>query len=621
MQKNKQIKRIVVSAMMVALSILLCRVLGFSPPNNIFRVEIGFLPIVIVGFLFGPLWGMAAYGLSDLIGAALTTGVNFFITADKILIGLLFGLFFYRKRMTFPRVLLTLSLVAVVADVLLMAPIFVVYFGYTWPVAFWARTANALVNLPIRVALTYLTFRYADRFLKGSDMGFPLLRRPPLPEADSSVEQTPSLETTRADSPATEAHAAFRHYANSPQHIPRLGLDRMNRLMTLLGQPQRLGRYIHIAGTNGKGSVAAYIAAVLQTAGYRTGLYTSPNLLKVNERIVVDGQPVSDSDLNRLLACVERAANELSQAGGELPSQFEIWTAAAFLYFAERRCDYVVLETGLGGEFDATNIIEANEIAVLTKVDLDHMAYLGSTLTEIAATKCGILKDRCTTRSVVSAPQSDEVRAVIEAEAHRHELQVIFVEPPALREQVGMHEVLAYGGMQFLLPLAGIYQLENAVIAIEVARRLGISPSAIEAGIQKARHRGRFEVLSEDPLIIYDGGHNPGGIKALCASLDRYLPGRALCVVFACMADKDILPSLQLLAAPQRSFVFTTIPHNERAMTTDELAQKAVSIGIVGRTAPHLQAALEMAKATADTVLVCGSLYLYGELPPSLLSH
>ena len=198
--------------------------------------------------------------------------------------------------------------------------------------------------------------------------------------------------------------------------------------MEILGNPQEQLHCIHVAGTNGKGSVCAFLAAMLESAGYRVGKYISPNLIRVNERITINGEEIAEGALNALLSRMEKASDEVKRRIGENPSQFEIWTAAAFCYFAEKSCDYVVLETGLGGEFDATNVISGNVMAVLTHIDLDHMQYLGNTVQQIAETKSKIIKKKCETGVVISSPQKPEAMAVLKERAAECSLRLIVPE-------------------------------------------------------------------------------------------------------------------------------------------------------------------------------------------------
>ena len=398
----------------------------------------------------------------------------------------------------------------------------------------------------------------------------------------------------------------FISYANSFQTVISLGLGRISALLEMSGNPQDRCRCIHVGGTNGKGSACAFLEAMLMAAGLRVGRYTSPNLVKVNERITVNGIPVSDDELNPLLEKVGERCNRVRELTGETPTQFEVWTAAAFEYFAQADCDYVLLEVGMGGEFDATNVIKTNAAAVLTHIDLDHCAYLGNTVEEIARTKCGIIKKNSIT---VTVRQSPGVNRVIEAAANEKNNRLITAEVPVSLGFEGIHEIMEYGGRRLRCGLGGPHQLENAAISIAAAEALGVDSESICRGVENACHPARFEPVT--PGLIFDGAHNPNGVEALVAALDRYFPGEDMTVIFACMKDKDIVPSLRLLSTHARRFIFTQVTGNPRSMAAEELQAVAASAGIEGETAPDLTNAVRIAAAKGRPAVICGSLYLY----------
>lgn len=405
---------------------------------------------------------------------------------------------------------------------------------------------------------------------------------------------------------------SFHQYANGFQAVPKLGLERIGDLLRRLGDPQKDLSCVHVAGTNGKGSVCMFLDAMLRADGRRVGRYLSPNLKKVNERISVDGEEIGDEDLSRILSAIEGASEETRKATGIAPTPFEIWTAAAFLYFKEKECDTVVLEVGMGGKFDATNVIEDCALAVITRLDLDHTAYLGNTLAEVAENKAGILKPR---RPCVVAAQEEEALAVIRRRAAELSCPLTVAVPPA---PVGFSEIYEtfrfQEGDEVTLSLGGIHQLENAAVAVSAAEVLGVSPASIRRGLTSARHPARLEMLKGKVPTLFDGGHNPNGIAALTRALDRYYPGREETVIFACMADKDIAPSLGMLQNGNRRFVFTTVENNPRAMSAAALREKAASLGIEGEAAPTLREARALAEGYGRPILIAGSLYLYGDL-------
>lgn len=414
---------------------------------------------------------------------------------------------------------------------------------------------------------------------------------------------------------ATEKKESFASYANGFQAVPRLGLERITHLMHLLGDPQEKLRCIHVAGTNGKGSTCAFTESILLAAGYTVGKYISPNLVRVNERISFCREDISDADLGALLDRIEALIPEAEKALGDKISQFEIWTAAAFCYFAEKKPDFVILETGLGGEFDATNVISSNVMSVITQIDLDHVEFLGDTVEKIARTKSKIVKPNCESGVTVVARQKASVIDVIREEADACGTRVIVPELAVSEGTEEIYEIVSYGDMKRLrLGLGGVYQMENAANAIACAKALGVDEDAIRKGLAEAKNPARFEMIGTDPTVIYDGGHNPNGVRSLKDSLDRYYPKRDRTVVFACMADKDFMPSIDMMNDGFSEFVFTTVQNNPRAMGAEALCRKAAENGVVGEWAPTLLEALSIARAKGKLVVVCGSLYLYKDL-------
>ena len=416
-----------------------------------------------------------------------------------------------------------------------------------------------------------------------------------------------------------EALEASEIYLKTPRVKPHLGLTRISALLDALGHPEEGLACIHIAGTNGKGSTAVFLEKILLEAGYRVGRYNSPELLTVNERILFGGEPISDGELSALFASLEEPVRSAEAVCREKISPFEMWTAAAFRYFREKQCDYVVLETGMGGAEDATNVLVSPLLTILTRISLDHTAYLGRDLTDIARVKAGIIKEGCVTRTVLSAPQVPEVEAIIREEAEKRGNTVTFIDPPPPKKHYGMHEVLYYPGYgDIRVGLPGVYQIENAYLALTAAKILGIAIFPAQCGITFAHHPARMEILRENPLLLFDGGHNPGGIEALMASLDRYLGKEtARTVIYAAMADKDSSACLARLAASPTKFLFTEVSDNPRALPYGELLRRAEEQGIRGEGYPTLRDALARAEEIGLPTIVCGSLYLYQDLPAS----
>lgn len=398
----------------------------------------------------------------------------------------------------------------------------------------------------------------------------------------------------------------FNGYANSFQAIARLGLENIGALLHHLGNPQDGLRFIHIAGTNGKGSVAAFLTAMLEGAGFTTGRYISPNLMRVNERISVNRKEITDYDMQRWLENVQKACVKAEADTGIYPTQFEIWTAMAFCYFAQRGCEYVVLETGLGGSRDATNIVTTTKLAVITHIALDHMQYLGDTVEKIAAEKAGIIKRGAAT---ISARQECGASAVLREACAAKGSALTFAEPLVSGGHDGVCEVLRGGDLDGVkLSLGGVNQLDNAACAVSAARVLGLETRAIRYGLTHASNPGRFELVMKD--TVFDGAHNEDGMEALMRNLDRYFPNREKTFIMASMRDKDIRSALRKIGGAT-DLKTVCVKENERSMSADELADIARSEGLFAAAYPSIEAAYAEAKKSGRLIVICGSLYLY----------
>ena len=425
----------------------------------------------------------------------------------------------------------------------------------------------------------------------------------------------------------------FKEYANSFQAIARLGLESIECLLKHLENPEKSLKFIHIAGTNGKGSVCSFLENIFSVSAYRTGKYISPNLISVSERISVDGQNIPDNELDELLSVVENAAKLVSAELGVTPTQFEIWTATAFLYFKNKGCDIVILETGLGGRRDATNIIPTPLASVITRLDLDHTEYLGDTLQKIAAEKAGIIKTPENGREgiCITTRQDKAAEDVLASACKKHNTRLIVAQNPQSPKPDSFYEVFDYTSSQGIhiknvkCGISGAYQPENACLAIECALSLGISPENIVRGITRAKNPARFEIISEKPLVIYDGAHNKNGMAALTASLKRYLPHwQGAVFITAFMGDKDVkgaFSELENSGLLEKSSVYAvTVKGNPRALTPMRLSKVLREIGIPSTPFESLKDAYLDAISRSLPVILCGSLYLYKDFDEVLKS-
>lgn len=411
------------------------------------------------------------------------------------------------------------------------------------------------------------------------------------------------------------------NYKESVEYIHSLlqfgikpGLERISMLLSSLGNPQDKIKTVHIAGTNGKGSTSTHIANILTAAGHKTGLYTSPYVLSFCERIQIDGESISEEKLSKTVTKVQKEIFKLNEKGIVI-TEFEAITAVAFLYFYEEKCDFAVIEVGLGGRFDATNVLSSPKASVITSISLDHTKILGDTLPQIAFEKCGIIKEGVPV--VTSANQNSEVLSVIKQTARDRNCNLTVTTPKnaEIVSDVLGETVFEYDGESYTLHLCGEHQIENAVNAIESARLLGISEEFIKSGIAKTQMLARMEIIGKEPLIIRDGGHNEGCAKALRNFILRYRI-KNIKMLVGMMADKDTDRYLQLVC-PLCDSVTVCTPSNPRAESAEDLLISAKKYCKEAFATQNPKEAYEQVLRSANkdgTVLLCGSFYLMSDI-------
>lgn len=400
-----------------------------------------------------------------------------------------------------------------------------------------------------------------------------------------------------------------------------LGLESMRELLHRLGDPQNELKFIHISGTNGKGSVLAYLSTILSGAGYRTGRYISPTLFSYRERIQVDGEYIEKESLACHVTAIAAAAEDMQKAGLPSPTVFEIETALAFLYFKEKRCDIVTLEVGCGGLLDATNVITTTVMEVIASISMDHTDLLGDTLAKIAAQKAGIIKPDT---MVVSAQQKSEAAQVIEDTCKEQHCTLQMVDESKISNvHYGAEgQTFSYKTWENVaISLAGSYQIKNAALAlegVEALRKLGyaLSDQQVREGLLHTAWRGRFTTLRRDPTVIIDGAHNPAAALELKESLERYFPGKTLYFVMGMFKDKDYAQVIDLTAPLARHIITVETPGNPRALPARELAEAVGKVNPSVEWADSVAHGVEKALAMAgkeDAVIVFGSLSFLGE--------
>lgn len=423
---------------------------------------------------------------------------------------------------------------------------------------------------------------------------------------------------------------AMEFIENTGKFSINLGLQRVERLCELMGNPEKKLKIIHIAGTNGKGSTTTFVSSILMEQGYRVGIYTSPYIERFTERIRINNDEISRDDIAGLVSELEPLIDKVVGEGLDHPTEFEIITACALKYFEESKVDYVVLEVGLGGRFDATNVIDPL-LSVITTISMDHVNILGDTLSKIAFEKAGIIKEGI---PVVVYPQEKEAMDVILDVAESRNSRICKVEDLSYEIVSNTIDGVVYnttGIMEYeniKLNMLGDYQVLNSLTAlrcVEVLRGLGveIEDRAIYKGLEEARWPGRFEVLRRNPFIVLDGGHNEQGIDALVKSCKRYFDGKNINIVCGMLRDKNYKDMVGKLASIGSKFI-TVEPNNPRAMTPGELKEVVEGFGREAAEAKNIREAVELGlKITSkDEVLVfCGSLYMIGEARTILMEQ
>lgn len=401
----------------------------------------------------------------------------------------------------------------------------------------------------------------------------------------------------------------------------RPGLERMRELMDRLGNPQDRIRTVHLAGTNGKGSTGTMISNILTGAGYHTGLFTSPYVCDFMERIQLDGQPGPRD----LFAGVMTRLRAIAQEMADPPTEFEIITAAAFELFRESGCDIAVMETGLGGRLDSTNIVASPEVCVLTSISMDHMNVLGDTLEQIAAEKCGILKPGVPV--VVSGGQDPRAMGVIRRAAEERGCPLLLPsEAPQILQTGLFGSTFRFKGEEYRVTMPGLHQADNAVsaiLAVQELRRSGfpVAPGPLRSGLERTVLPARIQVIRRSPLVLLDGAHNEDGVRRLVQTLRAAFPEGDLLFVSGMMADKAYDCAMEQIAGLAREMI-TTTPGNPRALEAERLAECARCHGIPARAVEDPVAAcregLRRAQQAHRPLVVCGSLYLAGDVYPFL---
>ncbi|MCC0634680.1 bifunctional folylpolyglutamate synthase/dihydrofolate synthase [Clostridioides sp. ES-S-0001-02] len=405
----------------------------------------------------------------------------------------------------------------------------------------------------------------------------------------------------------------------------RLGLENIGKLLELLGNPQETLNIIHVAGTNGKGSVCSFISNILRESGYKVGLYTSPYLETFTERIRVNGENIPQEDVARIIGLIKEKIEDMVSQGYAYPTEFEVVTAMAFYYYSEQKVDFVALEVGLGGRYDATNIITKSLVSVITSISLDHTGILGDTIEKIAYEKAGIIKEN---GIVLVYDQTDEAKDVIKSvckEKNAKYIEVNFddinIKKSNINSQIYDCNIMGETYKNLEIMLIGEHQINNSILAMSVLKYLkdikkldNISEESIRKGLITTKWPGRIEKIKESPIFIIDGAHNEDGAKSLAKALDKHFKDKKLTLLIGMLEDKDIDGVLDILM-PKFSKVVTTTPNNPRAINSDILKEKILKY-VSDVTSKHeiedaVNYTLEISNKD-DIIISAGSLYMIG---------
>ena len=605
-RKRFSAKNLVYGALFAALAVVLGRVTAVYPvPGAKYTLD-KFL-LFMSGMFFGPAAGAMIGFVSDLIGGQLFgIGWTAPLCVPAVLYGFFGGVFrkLLAKKFTLPRLTLAYLVPILIGSILYQSPVLAALY---YPSTFWEATYTYLVSrsiqfaimLVLEVALIYVLIR-TNIF---SRVGL----WPRQKKAEGAVKMN------------AEEAVAYIHSVTWKGSRP--GLERTLELLKKMGDPQKRLKFVHIAGTNGKGSTAAMTASILRKAGYKTGLFTSPSIYRFNERMQINGQQISDEDLAEVTAFVKPLAESME----DVPTEFELVSCIGFEYFKRQGCDIVVLEVGMGGALDSTNVIPCPEVAVITNIGLDHTDYLGHTLGEIARTKAGIIKSG---GSAVLYPGQQEVEDVITQICRERQVSLKLADFASLNRISHSLEgqVFDCGDRKGLkLPLLGEHQLHNAAVVLAVVDTLKekgwqISEENIYDGMASVTWPGRFDIMRRDPLFIIDGGHNPQCIEALVQNIKDYLTDRRVVVLAGVLADKDYGEMFRPVMGLVEQFVCIT-PPNPRRLEAADLAKHLQEKGCIATPCDTIAQGVQqaIALAGADGVVLCfGSLYSIGDICAAL---
>ncbi len=586
------------ASLLSAMSIIFGKLLAVNLTPTI-RISLGNLPIILSGILFGPVTGACVGTISDLVGCLIAGyAINPLITVGSGAIGLFSGIvsLLLMKKSLGVRVVSSVAVSNIIGSVIIKTLAFYVFYGSPILITGVWRFISCLIIGTAESFLIYLLMK---------NVGF--------------MRQIESIKPKRNDG---KRGGNKMTYDEALQYIhsvcwkgSRPGLERITELTKKLGNPQDDLKFIHVAGTNGKGSFCAMIANVLKSAGLKVGLFTSPYVLRFNERMKINGEDIPNDRLASLTERVKAVAEKMS----DVPTEFELITAIALEYFREEACDVVVFECGMGGRLDSTNVIKTPVLSVITGISLDHTAILGDTVEKIAREKAGIIKNGC---PVLFCSDNKDAEAVIRKKAEECHSEYFCVDRS--KSQIidtsldgTCFDFCDYKNVK--IPLLGTYQPQNAcnvLTAVDILKGVGfnIPVRAIYDGLSSVVWHARFEKLCDNPIIISDGGHNPEGISVAIDSIRTYFGDKKVIFVTGVMADKDYLYMAERMSEVA-SIAFCVRPDNPRALSAENFAEVFESFGVRSVACGSVSEAIEKARDVAVSenrpIVTLGSLYMY----------
>lgn len=404
-----------------------------------------------------------------------------------------------------------------------------------------------------------------------------------------------------------------------------LGLNTIRKLLEILHNPQDKLKFVHVAGTNGKGSTVAFISEILKSADYKVGRYVSPSVFTYREKIQINGKNIEKEEFAKIVALVKKAVTKMVIDGFSHPTSFEIETAVAFYYFYMKKCDIVVLETGMGGRLDATNIIKNTVCSVFTSISMDHMGFLGNTIEEIAENKAGIIKKGA---SIITTNQTKKVVSVLMEEAKQYDEEIILADGRKAYNIKATYEKQLYSYKQYTdltISLSGSYQISNSILAIETVTALSkagfsVTEQHLREGLKKTKWDGRFTLVSKEPLFFVDGAHNIDAAKQLKQSIKAYFPEKKIIFIMGVFKDKTYEKMVQIMLPVAKEFI-TITPKGERGFSAEELKQVIYKYEVVATAVGSIKEAVELSKEKAKkegVIVAFGSLSYLCEIKQCL---